>query len=211
MKFSDIKRSRKGGTVWTATLSDLQGRADYEMAIRGPAALVKQALAKSEFDVLIDPMLSGEAAQRRVMDLHRKYAGAAKERYLGEGEYAFKKPAAKCSERKSLVISFRRTRGEGTFWSFAAALVVPLGANIFFALPPVASCAASVFPVSGDQDLFLTLNGAFTPVVAMSLRGGTAVDTVAFTAAPPFFFPFVPFFRVNGFRAGLTTFFMAGF
>ena len=53
MKFTDVTRARKGN-LWTAALSDLQGRTDYEMTIRGPAALVSQAFAKSEFEFLID-------------------------------------------------------------------------------------------------------------------------------------------------------------
>jgi hypothetical protein len=211
VKFSELKQTKKG-RAWTTALKDTSGREDYEMAIRGPAPLVSKAFAKSEFEIQIDTALSGEAAQKLVVESLAKYSATVKDRYLDVGEMAFKKSAGKISEKKSVVVSFRRTRGEGTFWAiYIPLLFVPAGANLFFALPPVRTCAASVFPLSGDPDLFLTLNSTLTPTVAASLLGGTAIDTVSFTSGPPFFFPFVPFFRVNGFATGLTAFFMAGF
>jgi hypothetical protein len=212
MKFSELKQTSKNGRKWATGLADTRGREDYEMAIRGRAPLVSRAFAKSEFEIQIDQELSGDAAQRRVAELLGKYSATVKDRNHDVGETAFKKPAAKVTEKESVVVSFRRTRGEGTFWAiYIPILFVPAGANFFFALPPVRTCVASVFPIAGDPDLFLTLNGLFTPTVAASLLGGTAVDTVSFTSPAPFFFPFVPFFRLNGFATGITGFFMAGF
>ena len=212
VKFSELKPTSKGGRTWTTALKDTLERDDYEMAIRGPAPLVSRAFAKSDFEIQIDTALSGEAAQKRIAESLAKYTATVKDRYVDVGETALKKPAEKISERRSVVVSFRRTRGEGTFWAiYLPILFVPAGVNFFFALPPVRTCVASVFPISGDPDLFLTLNGVFTPTVAASILGGTAVDTVSFTSGAPFFFPFVPFFRLNGFATGLTGFFMAGF
>jgi hypothetical protein len=211
MKFSELKRTGKGSGPWTARLADASGAGDYEMAIRGPAALVPRVFGKSDFEIKIDAALSGEAAQKRLSELHGKYSSTAKDPYADDGENPFKKPSAKVSEKTAVVVSFRRTRGEGTFWSVFVPLFVPRGVSLFFILPPVVTCAGAVFPLSGDPDLFLTLNGAFTPTVSASIRAGTAVDRVSFTSAPPLFFPFVPFFRVSGFAAGFTGFFMAGF
>jgi hypothetical protein len=89
---------------------------------------------------------------------------------------------------------------------------VPKGVSVFFVLPPVCNCAGSVFPLRGDADIFLTLNGAFTPTVAASVKAGLAIDTVAFgsTICWPWQ-EFVPFFRVFGFLSSVTNVLCTGF
>jgi len=214
MKFSELKRvtkSTKGSQKWLTELADTNDLKNYEMAIRGPNQLVSRVFAKSEFAIEIDTALSGESAARRYNELWAKYSATAKDTYMDDGESPFKKPTATISDKDSIVVSLRRTQGAGTFWSVFIPLFVPRGVNIFFILPPVRTCVGALFPVSGDPDLFLTLNGVFTPTVAASIRAGTAVDSVSFTSAPPLFVPFVPFFRVRGFAAGFTGFFMSGF
>jgi len=211
MKLPELKRTAKGDQKWTTALADVKGRQDYEMAIRGSATLVSRVFEKSDFEIQIDTDLSRDAAPKRALELWDKYASTAKDRYVDDGEKPFKKPSEKISEKTSVVVSFRRTRGEGTFWSIFLPLFIPTGANLIFILPPVTNCISAVFPLSGDPDLFLTLNGVRTPTVAMSIRAGLATDVVSFVSPPPFFFPFVPFFRVSGFAASFTGFFMSGF
>ena len=167
---------------------------------------------KSDAEIEIDPHASDEIAQKRIAELRDNYSRSAKAPLVDDGKGAFKKPQIKIDEKTSIVVSLRRTRGEGTFWAFFVPfLLIPRGINLFFVLPPVFSCTGSVFPLTGDTDLFLTINGLFTPTVAMSIRAGSAIDSVAFGPLPvrPSL-PFVPFFRVNGFTTTLTGFFMAG-
>jgi hypothetical protein len=105
-------------------------------------------------------------------------------------------------------VSIRRTQGSGTFWAFFfPLLLLPKGFSVFFILPPVSVYQAWVLPAVGDADLFLTLNGTRTPLVANSTLAGTAVDTVAF-GVPGLF---VPFFRVLGFTNAVAGFLMTGF
>ena len=97
-----------------------------------------------------------------------------------------------------------------TFWF--PALFVGRGVNLFFITPPVCHCFGTLFPLSGDPDLLLSLNGAGTPIVAASLNAGRAIDSVSF--GPWACWPwqqFVPFFRVNGFLTGFTGFWWGGF
>jgi len=205
MKLSELKRAPKNGELWTAPLADLQGREDYKITVRGPKDLVSRMLAKADLQVVIDADIKPEAARKQAQELLAKHLSSAQGRFADDGDAVFKKPQAEPSAKNSVVVSFRRTRGEGTFWSvFIPVLAVPLRANLFFVMPPAFACIGSVFPLTGDPDLFLTLNGAFTPTVSASVRGGLAVDTVSFAAGLPFPFPFVPFFRVNGFRASTT-------
>lgn len=213
MKLARMKPTKEGGQRLTIAIADREGREDYELAVRGPKALISRVFEKADAEIEIDPNASTEIAQKRFGELRNKYSASAKPSLADDGKDPFKKPQLKIDEKASVVISLYRTRGAGTFWAFYIPLLfVPRGANLFFILPPVFTSFGAVYPLSGDPDLFLTLNGALTPTVAMSIRGGTAVDSVAFgptSALLPS--PFVPFFRVNGFASGLTGFFMAGF
>jgi hypothetical protein len=115
--------------------------------------------------------------------------------------------------KNSIVVSLRRTEGEGTWWWFwLPALALPAGANMFFTLPPICNASGVVVPLRGDPDIFLSANGPFTPVLAASTLGTGAIDRVAF--GPPICPPwaeFVPWFRVNAFSACVTGFGMSGF
>jgi hypothetical protein len=212
VKLAQMKRTTGRDPSWAMRVADKTGREDYELTIRGPNALVSKVFEKSDPEIEIDPHGSDDTARKRIIELRDKYSRSAKAPHVDDGKGAFKKPRLKIDEKTSVVVSLRRIRGEGTFWAFFIPfLFIPRGANLLFALPPVFSCVGSVFPLAGDPDLFLTLNGVFTPTVAMSIRAGTAIDSVAFGPMPVRFPPaFVPFFRVSGFTTTLTGFLMAG-
>jgi hypothetical protein len=211
MKIEQMEKSKERGPKWTAVLTDTRGSDSYELAIRGPKALVGRVFEKSNFEIEIDPDASAETAQTRLAQLFAKYSVTAKDPFVDPGHNPFKKPTARIDEAKSVIVSVRRTRGKGTLWAlFFPLLWVPAGANLFFILPPVSFCHAAVFPVVGDPDLFLTLNSPLPPTVAMSKMSLTAIDSVTF-GVPGLPGVFVPFFRVNGFTTGVTGFFMFGF
>ena len=212
MKLADLKRVTGDSQKRTIALTDTKGREDYELAIRGPAALVARVFEKSDFQIEIDPAATVKTAQTRLRALTEKYSSPAKTPFPDPGENAFKRPSTTFNQKNAIVVSLRRIRGQGTFWAFGVPpIALPRGINLLFILPPVSFCVGVVRPFIGDADLFLTLNGTFTPTVAMSILGGTAVDVVSFglTAGAPSLF--VPFFRVNAFTTCLTDFFMAGF
>ena len=96
LKFSELKQTKKGGVDDRA--QDTSGREDYEMAIRGPAPLVSKAFAKSEFEIQIDTALSGEAAQKRVVESLAKYSATAKAA-ISTSAQRLSKSAGKISRR----------------------------------------------------------------------------------------------------------------
>ncbi len=215
MQLKEMKRSGKGGTLrLLATLADDLGKPDYELSIHGPATLIEQVFEKSDFSATIRPNATATDVEALSREMWRRYYPTATRPKDAPGlEVLDKRKAAPPAGGKSAVVSLRRVRGEGTFWAAAFPnLFVPAGASLLFVLPSVCNCSGTLFPVSGDPDLFLTLNGATTPVVAASIRGGTAIDSVAFGST--FCWPwaeFWPFFRVRGFATGVCTFWMTGF
>jgi hypothetical protein len=208
MKLESMVRGKGKRTKWTATLEDVRGEASYELAIRGPGRLVERMFAKSDITHEIDPGMSLEAAQERLRAIPGEVARDAKTRFGDAGEDPFKKEPKKLDPAQTVIVSARRTRGSGTFWFFTFPfLAIPVGVSLLFALPPVMACNGTTVPIAGDSDLYLTLGGPGPPVVAKSIFGGTAVDSVSFSA--PFYF--VPFFRVVGYTTTLTNFSMSGF
>ena len=224
MNLKDMKRSGKEAARYTLTLADDQGAKDYELTITGTRALVEKVFAKSDFEIIISPNTNEQEAERRGNALWKKHSATVKDVAPAEDTYSLRKSAPKnASGKNAIVISLRRTRGEGTFLSlWFPALFIPRGVSLFFAAPPaVHLCQGSVFPlplVGGDPDLFLTLNGFSPPVVSSSTRGGPAIDTVSFIVPiafivptiPPIIIrspPVMPCYRVLGFSTSLTGFF----
>ena len=68
------------------------------------------------------------------------------------------------------------------------------------------SCVGFVIPVVGDQDLYLTLNSPFSPVVSSSTLAGLAMDSVGHTISFGNWAPFVPVYRMHGYASGLGNF-----
>lgn len=213
MRLSDFERPEKAGAPFVARLTDAAGDSSYELAISGPRVLVQKVFAKSDLDFTIDPKASGDDWPRRFEEIWRKTTGPGGEKEPETVAALRKRPPAAAAAKDTIVVSARRTEGEGTWWAFTwPALALPAGANIFFVLPPICNCAAAVVPISGDPDLFLSANGPRTPVIAASTRGAGLIDRVAF--GPAICWPwteFVPWFRVSAFTTCVTAFVMTGF
>jgi hypothetical protein len=219
-----MKRSGKETARYTLTLADDQGAEDYELTITGTRTLVEKVFAESDFEITISPKANEKEAERRAHELWTKYSSAmVKEAAPAEDIDSLSKSAPKdATAKNSIVVSLRRTRGEGTFFAIWFPLFIPRGVSVFFVAPPAPIvCQGSVAPSflvpGGDADLFLTLNGFSTPVVSSSTRAGQAVDSVAFIVPtfviqgdPPLFVrspPVRPCYRVLGFSTVLTGFF----
>ena len=215
VRLGDLKRSRaRGGSRYVGTLTDSAGETHYELGISGPARLIQKVLAESDFEHWIEPKATEKDWPSRSRKLWTTYAGkdagARELETIGALEKSV--PAAPTS-KNSIVVSVRRTEGEGTLWgAWWPLLALPAGANLFFVLPPICNCFGFVVPASGDPDLFLTANGPFTPTIAFSMLGPGSIDSVSF--GPPICWPwteFMPWFRVNAFTTCAFGFGMSGF
>jgi len=215
MHVRDMKRQAKTGTVrYVAALADDLGKSDYEVSIHGPAKLAQQAFEKCDFEISIRPKATAADVEAQSRETWRRHFATAIVPQDAPGlEVLSKQKIAPATTRNSLVVSVRRLRGEGTAWAgLFPNLFVPAGTNLFFVLPSVCNCSGTLFPSSGDSDLFLSLNGPTTPIVAASVKAGTSIDSIFFGSAICWpWAEFWPFFRVNGFRTGVSTFWMTGF
>ncbi len=218
MKLEGFRRTTKGrASRLAATIADVTGAKDYELAIAGTAAAIEKVLSKSDFSVTIDP---GRTATQSARDLELEV-----KEHLEEFSRAamfddltllpiFKKAPAPPAEDKTVFVSLRRIRGEGTFWGpVRFSYVLPKGFNIIFVPPPLCTLTASVTPATGDQDLFLSQY--LGSQIRSSVRGGTAVDTVAFSNPPltpcDLFHWNLLVVRILGFTAGRGVFMLRGF
>lgn len=213
MRLKELKRSRTGDRPYFATLADVNGDSHYELAISGTDELVKKVFAKTDFEWKIDPKVGEKDASNRDREMWDRYSTSGDRANEPATINGLKAPPKPATARSSVVVSLRRTQGQGTWWwMWFPGLFVPTGASLFFVLPPICNAFGFVAPLSGDADLFLTRNGPTTPIVSASTLGGTAIDRVAF--GPAICWPwqeYVPWFRVFGFRTSVTGFGMGGF
>lgn len=214
MRVSDLERQRSGAVRYLGALSDSAGDAFYELGISGPARLVEKAFAHSDFEYAIEPKATQKDWPARTRKFWNRYAGESRGPREHETVAALtRKPPAAANSKNSIVVSVRRTEGEGTWWGFWWPLVgLSAGSSIFFLLPPVCNCSAFTLPASGNPDLFLTANGPATPLLAASTAGPGAFDSVAF--GPALCWPwteFVPWFRVGAVTSTVFSFGMSGF
>lgn len=220
MKLSEFQKVGKGDSArLVATIADVTGAKDYEFTVAGPAAAIKKVFPKSDFSVTIDPRRTADRAEKELQQETRQrleeFAQAAKLDDVARLPIFKKAPVAPAND-KTVFVSLRRVRGEGTFWGpWRFPYFLPRGFNIFVIPPPLCTLTASVTPASGDQDIFLT-GGFFlaTPIMS-SVRGGTAVDTVFFSNPPltpcNIFTWNVLMIRILGFTTGAGTFMLRGF
>jgi hypothetical protein len=214
MHLSDLTRPKKDGAPYLGKLTDAAGDTHYELAISGPSKLIEAVFAKSDFECGIEPKATADDWVPRYQELWDRNLGLTGADKEPETIAALDKAApAPATAKNSIVVSTRRTEGQGTWWWFFwPALALPTGANVFFALPPICNCAGAVVPIVGDADLFLSANSPRAPIIAASTRGGTAIDRVAF--GPALCWPwqeFVPWFRINAFTTCVTGFSFTGF
>lgn len=214
MQLKDLERSGRGTAVrYRATIRDDLGASDYELSISGTSSLITESFAKSDFEILISPRAEEKAAQSRALEMWQRHSGTVAGGPETEDlRRLFKNPPPLPTPTRSIVVAVRRTKGKGTFWAaWFPALFVPRGVSLFFALPPVCTAFATLFPLSGDPDLFLHPNSPTAPAVAASAGAGLARDSVSF--GPWACWPwnqFVPFYRVFGFLPSVTGVYFGG-
>jgi hypothetical protein len=214
MQLKDLKQLESKNTEYKGVLADATGARDYEITVSGSPSLVGRVFEKAEFEITIDPNVSSKEAEARSREFWDSRVAKKIQTAPAETiESLAKAPPKSATTKNSLVISLRRVKGQGTWWGgWIRGLALPTGRNTLITLPPVCNCWGVVAPFTGDADLFLSLNSPLAAPVVSSIRGGTAVDTVAFGS--PLCFPwaqFVPWFRVNGFRASVFDVGIAGF
>ena len=221
MKLTDMKLTGKEVARYTLPLADDQGAEDYELTITGTRVLVEKVFAESDFEITISPKTSEKEAENQANKLWKRYFSTmVKEVVPAEDIDSLLKPTPKgATAKNSIVVSLRRTRGEGTFFAFWFPLLIPRGVSVYFATPPASFyCTGSVTPSSllpgGDADLFLTLNGFSTTLVSSGTLGALATDTVSFVVPfiviPPLIIKspaVVPCYRVLGFTTCRANFF----
>ena len=205
MKLNAFKSSGKGrNTRLVASVADQTGARDYELRIAGSPSAVKRVFSKSDFLITIDPRRSAKDAEKEFakhsQTQAQQFAEFAKLENTSELD-VFKRPLPAPDPEKSIFVSLQRIRGAGTFWTWAFPYFLPTGWNMYIYPPlPVAFLTATVSPVTGDQDLFVS--GIFGVSLGSSQKGGTLPDTVS-SVAPPFG---VAMIRFMALRPGLATF-----
>jgi len=201
MKLSELD-SRKAGsrTRYHSIVADELGNKHFEVECSGPKALVERVMADADIGIRIRPRATQHDLQK---ELQESWPGAHQDLAPLAFDPFAKKPkrlrTTTPTAANSVVLRLSRTEGTGTVYAITLpSLVLPAGFNFFLAMPPACNIFATVAPLAGDADLFLTLNSPFPPTVAASVKGGTLVDSISFGSV--FCFPpFVPFVRVNGF------------
>jgi hypothetical protein len=215
MRLEDLKRSQvAGGSRYVGRFADSTGDDHYELGISGSARLIQKVFAESDFEHWIEPKATAKSWPARSRKFWTTYAGKDRGPRELETIAALEKAVpATPTPKNSIVVSLRRTEGEGTWWAaWWPLLALPAGANVFFLLPPICNCSGFVVPITGDPDLFLTPNGPATPTIAFSMLGPGAVDSVSF--GPAVCWPwteFMPWFRINAFTSCTCGFGMSGF
>ena len=220
MKLSEFQKVGKGNSSrLVATVADVTGAEDYELCIAGSAAAIKRVFPKSDFSVTIDPGRTVDQAAKELQQEARQrleeFFHAAKLDDVAQWPI-FKKAPVPPAKDKTVFVSLRRVRGEGTFWGpWRFPYFLPRGFNIIVIPPPLCTLTASVTPASGDQDLFLSRGLFLASPIMSSVRGGTAVDTVFFSNPPltpcNIFTWNLLVIRIFGFTQGMGTFMMRGF
>jgi hypothetical protein len=220
MRLQEFKRHRAGTTSrFVKRVADVAGAADYELVVAGAHKAVERVFKDSDFQLKIDPKRSFDDAEREFRSAAEAQAQEFNEQARLEKPSElplFKKPPPAPSLARSVFVSLRRIRGEGTFWGpWAFPYFLPTGFSIFVWPPPLCTLSACVMPVSGDQDLFLFRQGIFWTLLQSSVAGGTARDCLFFSNPPlvgcSLFTWNLLAIRIFGFTSGLGTFTMRGF
>jgi hypothetical protein len=219
MKLDDFQRSERDGLArYVAPVADSTGADVCELVVAGPDEVVREALGDTELEPRVDPRGTEEEWRKLLEPVRRAELEALGELAALEGlpELDPAPPTPRWDPRTSMAISLRRVRGEGTFYVLAIPWMrMQTGESFVVILPPVCACYATVAPVMpgpGDVDLFLSLNGFFTPVVAASTTRGTSAEQVTFSRACWPWTHFFPFFNLVGVKfSGVTSFFAGAF
>lgn len=213
MRLDDLEHNLEQGTGrgfarYRGVVADVTGDERYGLAIAGPDSLVREAFAETDFAPSIIPGGSQDEWDKAMEEQARRAARGSTEVFALDQPTEFFKSAPEAAKPESTVlVTLRNLRPGGTLFSLDLLFFVPQGALLVFTLPPMWVTLGSLFPLTGDPDLDLSLNSWGRPVRASRLPG-TAVDSVFFSTNP--FAQFVPFFTVNGFVRGFTAFHIDG-
>jgi hypothetical protein len=207
----DLERDAgRSFTRYRGGVADDTGDERYALALAGPDGLIREAFAETDFASSIIPGGTRDDWDAAIEQRARRAAEGSTEVFaLDRPAQFFKGTVSPATPESTVLVTLRALKPAGTLFFFSLRFGVPRGVNLVFTLPSVWITWGSLLPQSGDPDLRLSLNGLGPPFVATSVLGGTAVDTVFFTTANPFF-QFVPFFTVTGFTGAITVFEFAG-
>jgi hypothetical protein len=212
LQLKEFKRSRSKMPLYSAVLADAGGKRDYELTISGNRRIVERAFEKTEFEVSIDAHASPDDFEARSREFWNRRVGRHELTPTPRPatiEDLFRRVPPPVPKH-SVVVHLRRINGQGTFWAlFLNPIYVPAGASLFFVLPRVWTCWASVGPFTGDANIFLSLGSPLVPPVRASISP-LAVDGVDFTTAPFPWTQFSAWFRVTGVLSGPAMFMMVG-
>jgi hypothetical protein len=209
MRLADFERTDDGDFPrYVARVADAGGAEEFELRVAGPAKLVERMLADADLDLRIDSAQDDSWVKQEFDSAHEEHRRSLWELAGFDDIDQLLAPSPPPPERESSVLaSARPVSGDGTpfFFRFSG-FFVPAGASFIFLGSWVLSTFGSLRPASGNQDLFLHLFSATSPVFSRSTFGGTAVDMVFLTFP---LFPYVPVFRVFGSTAGVCAVFNA--
>lgn len=210
MRLSAFKEQGKARDRWLATtVKDANGKATHALELIGPSAAIRRAFRESDFEVAVNHSQRQEDWEEAA---GRAFEGRAQTMGEARSITDFMKPQApKASPQRSAFVVLRPLEPGRSFYVLSVGFIIPTGWSVFFVLPWACSVFGLLIPATGDEDLFLSLNGPFTPVVAASALGGLAWDRVSFSGACWPWTQFIPFFRVLGFRGGACSFTWGGF
>ena len=209
MKIISGKPRKVGSSLqYSLRPRDVDGDDTYLFTATGPGKLLNRMLKDVDVEITIRPKATERDAQAAIAELAAKANQGLAEWARGPLKSAAKRAPKAATAGKSIYLRLQRLEGKGTFWAVRLnGLFIPAGVNLFLIFPPVSSTSGIVFPLSGDTDLFLSLNGP-VPVVRSSVHAGLIPDAVSFSLFP---FEFLPFFGLNGFRTSVTNFVANGF
>jgi hypothetical protein len=210
MQLKEFKRSRSKMPLYSAVLADAAGKQDYELTISGNRRIVEPAFEKTDFEVSIDAHVSPDDFEAWSREFWNRRVGKddlTPTTRPATVEDLFRKVPPLVA-KNSVVVQLRRIQGQGTLWAlFLNPIYVPAGASLFFVLPRVWTCWASVWPITGNADIFLSLGSPIVPPVRAS-TSLLAVDGVDFTTAPLPWTQFAAWFRVTAVGPGTPAMFM---
>lgn len=210
MRFSEFKEQGKGRQRWlAANVKDESGKVTHALELLGPSVAIRRAFRDSDIDAVISHSARQEDWEEAAGGLFE-----GRTQTMGEARSVtdlMKHRIPVATAQRSVFVVLRPLQPSKSFYLLSVPFFIPTGWSFFFVLPWACSCFGVVMPVTGDEDLFLSLNGPFTPIVAASTLGGLSWDRVSFAGACWPWTQFVPFFRVFGFIGGQCNFVWGGF
>jgi hypothetical protein len=209
MKLDALKRSRSRRPIYSARVTDEDGKDHYELSITGPQKLIETIFAKVDFEIEIATSVTSDQFAERSRRFWNKRMGQRSAVPIPIDAVASllgKKHQAPAPTKDSVVVYLRRTEGEGTFYGlWVPTLTLPPATGLFFFLPRVWTTWSGVVPFTGNPNLFLNLTPPPTPPVSSAILAGPIAEAVSFTTAPFPWSQFAAWHRVVNATPGAST------